>query len=71
MAAEDQGGQGVPQLSLPGGQGSGGEAGRGESLPAKLSERTHVLLLLLQPNRRPAGPPAEKGPRRWSPGQPR
>lgn len=52
MAAEDEGGKRLPQLSLPGGPGPGGEAGPGEPLPAEPGQRAGLLRqpLQLQPD---------------------
>lgn len=60
MAAEDKRGKRISQLSFPGGQGSGGEAGRGEPLLAGVGEWAGLLLQpeqQLQPDRGPAGVP--------------
>ena len=48
LAAEDAGGEGVPELPLPGGEGPGGETGPGEPLPARAGERTQLLQPELQ-----------------------
>lgn len=53
MAAEDERGTRISQLSFPGSQEPGGEAGPGEPLLAGLGERTSLLLqplLQLQPD---------------------
>lgn len=61
MAAEDERGTRVSQLSFPGGPGPGGEAGPGEPLPTGPGERTGLRpqpLLQLQPDR--GGAPGEE-----------
>lgn len=67
MAAEDEGGEGIPQLSFPGGQGPGGEAGPREPLVTEPGERTSLHpLLQLQPDGGSAQTPCEERP----PGRP-
>lgn len=44
MAAKDEGGEGISQLSFPGGPGPGGEAGTGEPLLTESGERSKLLI---------------------------